>query len=184
MDYQRLDQFELPEGFRKRPAVYVQLWWLVQSALFATSPQILYGWRRSLLRLFGAQIGQSVLVRPSARIIYPWNVSIGEYSWIGDEVVLYSLAEIQIGSHCVISQRSYLCTGSHDPARISFDMLASPIQIEDQVWLAADVFVAPGIQIGAGSVVGARSTVLENLPGGKICFGNPAKPVRDRRRFK
>jgi len=179
-EYQRLDQFHLPPHFRGRSAVLVQLWWLVQGTLFAWSPQFLYAWRRFLLRLFGARVGVKVLVRPSARVTYPWKLSIGDYSWIGDEVVLYTLGEITIGSHVVISQRSYLCTGSHDPGKLAFDIYARPIVIDDQAWLAADVFVAPGVRVGHGAVVGARSSVFEDIPAGKIAYGSPAVVVRDR----
>ena len=178
--YQDLSRFRVPEGFRDRPAWLVQLWWLVQAILFQPSPQIFFGWRRFLLRLFGARIGKKVLIRPTASITYPWKVSIGDYSWIGDEVVLYSLGEINIGKHAVISQRSYLCAGAHDHTRPTFDMIAGPIEVGEQVWIAADVFVSPGVTIGAGSVVGARSSVFHNLPGGMVCYGSPAVPVRPR----
>ena len=180
MDYQRLDRFRLPDDFRGRAAWIVQLWWLVQDTLFRWSPQFMFGWRRFLLRLFGARVGRRVLVRPSARVTYPWKVTIGDYSWIGDEVVLYSLGEIWIGSHAVISQRSYLCTGSHAYRRQSFDIYAEPITIGNAVWIAADVFIAPGVEIGEGSIIGVRSTVLQDVPSGMICYGNPAKPVRMR----
>ncbi len=180
MIYQRLDRFRLPPCFRGRPAWVAQLWWLVQDTLFRWSPQFLYGWRRWLLRLFGAKIGEKVLIRPTVRVTYPWKVRIGDYSWIGDDVVLYSLGEISIGKHAVISQKSYLCTGSHNFAKPSFDIYALPVRIEDQVWVAADVYIAPGATVGRGAVVGARSTVLHDLPAGKICYGSPAKPVRDR----
>ena len=180
MDYQRLDTFRLPGNFRGRPGVTVQLWWLVQATLFAWSPQFLYGWRRFLLRLFGAKIGREVLIRPSVKVTYPWKVSIGDYAWVGDEAVLYSLGEIRIGAHTVISQKSYLCAAGHDYTSPSFDIFSKPIEIGDEVWLAADVFVAPGVCVGDGSVVGARSTVLQDLPPGKICYGNPARVIKDR----
>ena len=178
--YQDLSKFNLPPAFRGRSAVTVQLWWLVEAVLFAWSPQFMYGWRRFLLRLFGARIGKQVLIRPTARVTYPWKVSIGDYSWIGDDVVLYSLGEIRIGAHTVISQGSYLCTGSHDYAKPAFDIFAEPIIIDDEVWIATHVFVAPGVRVGRGSVVGVRSMVLEDLPAGKLCYGSPAKPRKDR----
>lgn len=180
LEYQRLGEFQLPQNFRGRPAWLVQLWWLVQDTLFRWSPQFLYGWRCFLLRLFGARVGRKVLIRPTARITYPWKVSIGDYVWIGDDVVLYSLGQISIGAHTVISQKSYICTGSHDFTRSTFDIYALPIVIGDQVWVATDVFIAPGVTIGKGAVVGVRSTVLHDLPPGKVCYGSPAKPVRDR----
>lgn len=178
--YQRLDQARLPAHFRGRSAFFTQLWWLVQASLFAWSPQFMYGWRCWLLRFFGAKIGQHIRIRSSVRVTYPWKLSIGDYAWIGDNVELYTLGEIQIGSHSVISQRCYLCTGSHDYSRPTFDIYAEPIRIAQQVWLASDVFVAPGVTIGFGAVVGARSTVLHDLPGGMICYGNPAIPIKAR----
>jgi putative colanic acid biosynthesis acetyltransferase WcaF len=178
--FQDLQKFKQPSNFRGRSAVVVQLWWLVQGSLFAWSPQFMYGWRRFLLRLFGARVGSHVLIRPSVRFTYPWKVAIGDNSWIGDEVTLYSLGEINIGKNVVISQKSYLCTGSHDFESPSFDIYAKPICIEDEVWLATDVFVSPGVTIGKGAVVGARSTVLNDLPGGMVCFGHPAKAVSQR----
>ena len=158
----------------------VQLWWLVQSILFRTSPQFLYGWRNFLLRLFGAKIGKKVIIRPSVKITYPWKLSIGNYSWIGDGVDLYTLGEIDIGNHVVISQRSYLCSGSHDYLKTDFAIYQKPIKIHDQVWIATDVFIAPGVTIKEGSVVGARSSVFENIPSNKICTGTPAKIIRER----
>jgi putative colanic acid biosynthesis acetyltransferase WcaF len=140
----------------------------------------MYGWRRFLMRLFGAKIGKNVLIRPSARTTYPWKLQIGDYSWVGDNVELYTLGEITIGANTVISQRSYLCTGSHDFSTPSFEIFQKPIYIGSQVWIATDVFIAPGTIIGDGTVVGARSTVLSDLPEGMICYGNPAKTIKPR----
>lgn len=167
-------QFRMPRGFRGKPGWYVQLWWLVQGSLFAWSPQVLYGWRRFLLRCFGAKIGKGVNIRPTARITYPWKLSIGDFAGIGDDVVLYSLGEIEIGAHAVVSQRSYLCTGSHDYHKPTFDIYAKPIRIGEQSWLATDVFVGPGVEVGARTVVGARSSVFRDLPAGVVAKGTPA----------
>jgi putative colanic acid biosynthesis acetyltransferase WcaF len=182
LPYQDLSRFQLPPNFRGRSSGFVQLWWLVQWFLFRPSPQALYGFRHFLLRSFGAKIGYKVLIRPTAWFTYPWKIKIGDYTWIGDEVVLYSLGEIEIGSHSVVSQRSYLCTGSHDYTKSTFDIYAQPIHVGNQVWIASDVFIAPGIRIGDATVVGARSSVYEDLPAGMICYGNPARPIRPRPR--
>jgi putative colanic acid biosynthesis acetyltransferase WcaF len=173
--YQRLDQFRVPPGFRGRSAVYTQIWWIVQSTFFAMSPQALFGWRRWLLRLFGASIGKGVFIRPSARVTYPWKLKIGDHCHIGDEVVLYTLGEIEIGDCVVVSQRSYICTGSHDFTSPTFDIYAKKIVIESEAWVATDVFVAPGIRIGCGAVVGARSSVFSDIPPGVIAIGSPAR---------
>lgn len=178
--YQDLTRFRVPPAFRGRSALVVQLWWLVQALLFRPSPQIFFGWRRFLLRLFGARIGRGVLIRSSAEFTYPWKISIGDFSWIGDGAILYSLAEISIGAHSVVSQYCYLCAGSHDPLTPSFDLVGKPIAIGSECWLATDVFVAPGISIGDATIVGARSTVLHDLPPAMICYGYPARPARPR----
>ena len=177
---QDLASFRVPATFRGRSGWYIQLWWLVQVSLFGWSPQVFYGWRRFLLRLFGAKIGKGVIIRPSARITYPWKVSIGDSAWIGDDVVLYSLGEIEIGANAVVSQRCYLCTGSHDYTQPTFDIYAKPILIGAEAWLATDVFVAPGIRIGRGAVVGARSSVFEDIPELMLAKGTPAKAFKKR----
>lgn len=179
-NYQKLERFLLPADFRGRSVIVVQLWWLVQATLFSMSPQFMYGWRCFLLRLFGAKVGEGVIIRPSATITYPWKVSIGDHSWIGDNVDLYSLGDIEIGANVVISQRSYLCTASHDYTKEEFPIWSKKITIEGECWLATDVYVAPGITIGKGSVVGARSSVFKDLPGGMVCVGSPAKPIKKR----
>ncbi|OIQ89955.1 putative acetyltransferase [mine drainage metagenome] len=178
--YQDLSRFRVPSGFRGRSAVVVQLWWLIQASLFAWSPQFLYGWRRWLLRCFGARVGEGVLIRPSARVTYPWKLILGDRAWIGDEVVLYSLGSIRVGADAVVSQRCYLCAGTHDYSTPGFDILALPIVVGDQAWVASDVFVAPGVAIGRGAVVGARSNVFADLPEGMICVGSPCRPVKSR----
>lgn len=182
MKYQDLSAFVLPSDFRGRSAFVVQLWWAVQATLFKGSPQFAYGFRRFLLRIFGARVGRGVIIRPSVTVTYPWKVSIGDFAWVGDDVVLYSLGEIEIGMNAVVSQRSYLCTGDHDYTQVDFPIRGRKITIGDQAWVAADVFVAPDVLIGAGSVIGARSTVLSDMPPGMVCAGYPAKPLRPRLR--
>jgi putative colanic acid biosynthesis acetyltransferase WcaF len=138
----------------------------------------MYKWRVFLIKSFGAKIGKNVILRPDVKITYPWKVSIGDYSWIGNGVELYSLGEISIGSNVVVSQKSYLCTGSHDYNSEAFDIFSKPIIIEDGVWIATDVFIGPGVTVKKGAVVGARSSVYRDLPSNMICKGNPAIPVR------
>ncbi|MDB2471570.1 putative colanic acid biosynthesis acetyltransferase [Flavobacteriaceae bacterium] len=179
-NFQNLNIYKTPDNFRGKSKWIVQLWWIVYAVFFKNSPQVMYGWRRFLLRSFGAKIGKNVIIRSTAQFTYPWKISIGDCSWIGDEVVLYSLGEIEIGSHTVISQRSYICTGSHDYNSESFDIYSQKITIGDKCWLATDVYVAPSITIGGNTVVGARSSVFKDLLSNKVCMGSPAKPIKDR----
>lgn len=178
---QNLKNFRVPKGFRGRNGFYVQLWWFVQSTVFRLSPQFLYGFRRFLLRLFGAKIGRNVIVRPSVRITYPWKLTIEDNAWVGDFVDLYTLGEIIIGKNAVVSQKSYLCTGSHDYQSSDFDIFAKSIVIGDEAWIATDVFIAPGVTIGKGAVIGSRSSVYKDMPEGMICLGSPARPIRPRK---
>lgn len=161
---------------RGKPGWFVLLWWFIQAITFPLTPQPLYGLRRLILRLFGAHVGKGVIIRPTARFTYPWKIAIGDYSWIGDDVVLYSLDRIEIGQHCVISQKSYLCTGTHDIQDPTFGLKTGSIAISNGAWVAADCFVGPGVDIGANAVIGARSSVFEDMPAGQVCLGTPCRP--------
>jgi putative colanic acid biosynthesis acetyltransferase WcaF len=176
-DLRKYDQSWFDRG---RPGWYVLLWWFVQAIAFPLTPQPLNFFRRAILRLFGAQIGKGVLIRPTARFTYPWKVSIGDYSWIGDDVVFYSLDQITIGQHCILSQKSYLCTGSHDFRDPAFGLKTAAIMIGNGAWVAADCFISPGVQIGANAVIGARSSVFTSMPSGQVCWGNPCLPQYSR----
>jgi len=180
LDFQDLSLFQLPVGFRGRAAWVVQVWWIVQASLFRWSPQFAYGWRIFLLRLFGAKIGSNAIIRPSATITYPWRLTLGNNVWIGDSVILYTLGSINIGDNTVISQFCHLCAADHDFTSPSFPIRAKSITVGSQVWLASDVFVAPGVTIGDASVVGARSSVFRDLPAQMLCYGYPCVPVRSR----
>jgi putative colanic acid biosynthesis acetyltransferase WcaF len=177
---QNLKTFKIPKGFRGRSLFIVQIWNICYALFFRYSPRIFNSWRRWLLKLFGARIGNSVLIRPSAKILYPWKLKIGDWSWIGENVTLYCMGEIEIGRNTVISQNSYICTGSHDYKKESFDIFSKKIVIGDKVWIASDVFVFPGVTINDGVVVSARSTVINDLPAEMVCGGNPAKPEKPR----
>ena len=175
-----LSKFSVPKDFRGKNPIVVQTWWFVHFFLFKMSPQIFNRWRVFLLRLFGANIGNNVIIRPSVKITYPWKLTIGENSWIGDDAVLYTLGEILIGENTIISQRCYICTGSHDYDSLDFKITAAPIIIGNSTWLATDVFVAPGVKIGDNCVIGARSSVFKDIESDSICLGRPAIKIRDK----
>ncbi len=171
-----LTQYDQSWYDRGRPGWYVLLWWLVQAIAFPLTPHPFNGIRLFVMRLFGAKIGKGVIIRPTARFTYPWKVEIGDYCWIGDDVVFYSIDRICLGNHCVISQESYLCTGSHDIKDPTFNLTTAPITIGNGVWIATDCFVAPGVQIGSNAIIGARSSVFGNIPAQQVCWGTPARP--------
>ncbi len=179
-DYQRIAQYDQSWYSRGRPAAMVLLWFGVQATVFRFSPHFADGFRAGILRAFGARVGKRVKIRPSVRITYPWRLSVGDDVWIGEEAYLHSLEDITLGNDVVVSQRSFLCTGSHDHRRTGFDLIVKPIRIEAQAWIAAEVFVGPGVCVGRGSVLSARSVAMRNVPAGMLCAGHPLRIIGPR----
>ena len=138
------------------------------------------GWRALILKLFGAKIGKGANVYASARIWAPWNLVVGDYSVIGPQVDCYNQGKITIGKHTNISQKTYLCASSHDFTTSTFPLILCPIVIHDQVWIAADAFIGPNVNIGEGAVIGARSAVFRRVSPWTVVGGNPAVYIKDR----
>ncbi len=155
-------------------------WSLVYHLLFRPSPRPMLGWRRFLLRCFGAEISPRVRVHATARIWAPWNLKMGDYATLSPDVDCYCVAPISIGAHATISQYSYLCAATHDHEDRNFTLLSAPITIGDQAWIAADVFIGPGVTVGEGAVVGARSSVFRDVKPWTVVVGNPAKYLKER----
>jgi putative colanic acid biosynthesis acetyltransferase WcaF len=158
------------------------IWNAVQATLFRWSPRPFHRFRARLLRVFGARIpapGQ-VVVFPSAKITFPWNLTIAPRAMIGPHVTVYNLGPVTLERGANISQNCHLCAGTHDFNRWSMPLITAPIVIGANVWLGADVFVGPGVTIGELAVVGARSVVVSHLPPRKICAGQPCRPIKDR----
>ena len=168
---------------RGRPTWFILLWWLVEGIVFPLTLHNFNGIRTSLLRLFGAKIGKGVVLRSSVRILYPWKVEIGDYSWIGDDVYFYSLDRITIGRHSIISQKCYLCTGSHDRNDRNFALEIAPISIGNGTWLATDCFVGAGVTVGSNTIIGARSSIFKDIPAETIAWGSPCKARKLRERI-
>lgn len=164
----------------KRELVCRALWDLLSLPLFVWSPRRLWGWRRFILRIFGAQIGREVQVYPSAKITIPWNLSIGDYSAVGDGAILYALGPITVGQRVTISQYAHLCAGSHDYTDAAMHLTKPPICIGDDVWICADAFLGPGVVVGERAIVAARGVVVNNVPEGAIVGGNPARFIKQR----
>lgn len=138
------------------------------------------GWKRTLLRLFGAKIHPTAVVYSSAKVYYPANLVMEEYACLASGVDCYNVAPIYIGAQSTISQGSYLCTASHDITDPKNSLITKPIVIEAQAWVAADAFVGMGVTIGEGAVVGARSAVFKDVEPWTVVGGNPAKFIKKR----
>jgi len=170
----RLARRQLP---RTRDKVRRAIWRLTWLLLFRPSPVSFHGWRCSVLRLFGAKIGRGARPYPTARIWAPWNLVMRDFSCVADEVDCYNVAAIELGERAIVSQKSFLCTASHDYQSTSFELLVGPIIIGASAWVAADAFLGPGVRIGEGAVLGARSVAVNDIDDWIVAVGNPARPV-------
>jgi putative colanic acid biosynthesis acetyltransferase WcaF len=154
--------------------------WGACRPLFRLSPRPLYGWRRWLLRVFGARVGNRVRVYPSVRVFAPWEFEIGDDSAIGDGAEVYNLGPVRIGTCVTVSQNAYMCAGSHDYTKPDMPLTKPPVVIEDQAWICAFGFVGPGVTIGEGAVVGAYAVVVSDVDPWSVVAGNPARHVKTR----
>ena len=156
------------------------IWRIIQQSLFNIEWLKLYKLKYYLLKQFNADIKSTVIIKPKTKITFPWRLAIGENSWIGEETWLLNLDRITIGENVCISQRSFLCTGSHDWTKSSFDLITKPINIENGVWICANVFIGPGVTIGENSIIKPGSVVSQDLPPNMIHGGNPCVPLKKR----
>lgn len=158
------------------------LWQITWLLLFRFSPIPLHRWRIALLRLFGATIEKGVHIYPSVKIWAPWNLTVKAHGCLAQNVDCYCVAPIYIGAQATVSQYSYLCTASHNIDDPEMPLITAPIHIEDGAWVAAAVFVGPGVTIAEYAVVGARSVVIKDIAAWDVVAGNPAHFIKKRHR--
>jgi len=156
------------------------LWQLTWLSLASWTPPQAHFWRRLLLRMFGARIGNGARIYGSARVWYPPYLNVGSYSCVGPRANIYCMAMVTIGNFVTISQDAELCAGSHDLESKEFQLQARPISIGDRAWIAAGAFVGPGAQVGEGAVLGARSVAFKCIPDWEVHVGNPASFLKKR----
>jgi putative colanic acid biosynthesis acetyltransferase WcaF len=173
----RLDRYDNSDFDRGARRIKEALWILCKCVFFLNPFPWPSALRAALLRLFGASIGCGLVIRSGAHVTFPWRLTVGDHVWIGEDVLILSLAPVKIGSHVCLSQRAFLCTGSHAWRRETFDLRTRPITIGDGVWISAQAFVAAGVSIGSGSVVGAGCVVTASVPENSLARGNPATVV-------
>lgn len=172
----RLDLYD-NQSFSRGRSLPFEMLWLAAQSLFVRSQIPGSAHRRWLLRMFGAQIGKGVVIKPGVRVKLPWHLTIGDHSWIGEDVWIDNLTTVVIGSHCCISQGAYLCTGNHDWSTAAFDLRAEPIRVSDMAWIAGRAVVAPGVTLGEGSVLALGSVATRNVEAWTVNSGNPANQI-------
>jgi putative colanic acid biosynthesis acetyltransferase WcaF len=174
-----LDKYD-NEGFPRGQPRWVEALWLIAKGLFFS-----HGWpvpsavKVALLRAFGASVGQGVVIRSHVNITFPWRFSCGDHVWIGDEVMILSLAEVRLGSHVCLSQRAFLCTGSHDHTKATFDLITRPIEVREGCWVGAQAFVGPGVTLQENTVCAAGAIVVRDAGPNELIGGNPARRIRE-----
>ncbi len=175
-----LDQYDNSWYQPGRSLPVRMLWHLVSSLVFQSNWLPLNGLKIRLLRAFGAQIGQGVVIKPAVTIKYPWRLAVGNHVWIGEQTWIDNLADVRIGSHACISQGAMLLTGSHNYKQPTFDLMLGSIVLEEGSWIGAKSVVCPGVVCRSHSVLAVNSVATNNLEAYKIYQGNPAVVKRNR----
>jgi len=159
----------------------VRILWYFTNVIFFLNPLIpVSSLKIFLLRLFGAEVGKEVNIKPSVNIKYPWHLKIGNYTWIGEKVWIDNLADVTIGDNCCLSQGAMLLCGNHNYKNTTFDLITKKIILENGVWIGANTTVTPGVTCGSHMVLTVNSVLTQNAEPYKIYSGNPAKPMKFR----
>lgn len=163
-------------GNRARRAVW-NLCWLL---LYRPSPRPLHAWRAFLLRQFGATLGPDCHFYPGSRVWAPWNLRCADHVAAGDGAEIYNPSPVELDSHVILSQDSYLCGATHDYNDPAFPLVAYAMRLGPYAWICARAMVAPGVQVGAGAVLGLGSVATRDLQPWTVYSGNPAQEIRPR----
>jgi len=157
------------------------IWYLMNFTFFKSSipyPCII---KRVLLRSFGAKVGKNVVIKPNINVKYPWFLTIGDNVWVGENVWIDNLTDVKVGNNVCISQGAYIATGNHNYKKETFDLIVSPVTIEDGVWVGAKSIICPGVILKTHSVISAGSVAADNADPYTVYQGSPAKPIRERK---
>ncbi len=163
------------------PAWKRLLWYYTSLIFFQSSWMPVNRLKIALLRTFGARLGTGVVIKPRVQIKYPWLLTVGNHTWIGEGVWIDNLCKVEIGSHVCLSQNAYLLTGNHNYKKTGFDLMVQPITLEDGVWIGAEAVVCPGTTCFSHSVLTVGSVATQNLSSYTIYQGNPAVPIKTRK---
>jgi putative colanic acid biosynthesis acetyltransferase WcaF len=155
-------------------------WYFIKMIFFLSAMPYPSSLKCSLLRLFGARIGDGVVIKPRVNIHFPWKLIIGNHVWIGEEVFLLNFERLTIGDHVCVSQRAFLCGGNHDFRIPEMPYRNGPITLMDGCWVGASVFISPGVVVGTDTVITAGSVVTANLEPNGIYKGNPLIYIKQR----
>lgn len=159
-------------------------WVIVEKTLFRFSPFICWGWRRFLLRCFGAKIAKTATIGRLARIEDPWNLTMGERSMICNHTWIMCQAPVILEEQVLVGEYTKILTGSHQTNSLSYKGIVSGVTIKKNAWVASNAMLISGgyktLKIGEGAVISAGAVVFNNVKPMAIMIGNPAKHIADR----
>lgn len=177
--YMRLDTYKT-DGFSRGASRVKEAFWMMFAGRIVASFVPGSRWRRAILRLFGAHVGKGVVIKPGVRVKFPWRLTIGAQSWVGESVWIDNLEVITIGSHCCVSQGVYLCTGNHRWDKVTFELACAPITIEDESWIGAFARIGPGTHVERAAVLVMGTVANGRITARTVYSGNPAQACKAR----
>ena len=177
----RLSDFDPSIGLDRGASKAKEAFWYVTKMIFfLTAFPFPSKLKITLLTWFGAKMGKNIVIKPRVNIHMPWKLEIGDYSWLGEEVLILNFELVKIGRNVCISQKAFLCCGNHDYYNPAFNYRNGPITIEDGAWIGASCFVGPNVTIGFDTVITAGSVITSDLDSNGIYKGNPPVRLKDR----
>ena len=180
MIYTDLSRYDNSDFKLGRGVVVRTIWYFINTLVFKSYLLPINSMKIGLLRLFGARVGKGVVIKPNVNIKYPWRLSIGDYTWIGEEVWIDNLTTVAIGANCCLSQGAFLLCGNHDFKKSTFDLITLPITLENGVWIGAKSIVCPGVKAFSHSVLAVNSVATRDMEAYFVYQGNPAQKVKSR----
>ncbi|HEY9125208.1 MAG TPA: WcaF family extracellular polysaccharide biosynthesis acetyltransferase [Bacteroidales bacterium] len=180
MFHTRLDKYNNSWYHPGRNKLVIALWYIVNAVFFCSFITLPYSIKNAILRLFGAKVGKGVCIKPRVNIKYPWRLSIGDYTWVGENAWIDNLDQVNLGKNVCISQGALLLCGNHNYKKETFDLMIAPINIEDGAWIGAKAVVCPGVHVASHAVLTVGSIATKNLEPYSIHSGNPAVKIKNR----
>ena len=172
MRNQNLKNYSLPKNWSRGKNFFYEMIWQVffKPIISSSLPGTI--WRKYILILFGSKLGKSIRLSPGIKIKMPWRLSVGDYSWIGEDVWIDNLSMVKIGDNVCVSQGVYFCTGNHDFKKVNFNLICESITVESESWIGSKVIIGPGNIIGRGSVIKMGSIITKDIPAQSIFSQN------------
>lgn len=155
----------------------LRILWSIASPAFRYSLRPMFGWRRMILRLFGAKVGKGVHIYASVKVYLPWKLRVGDFASIGEWALIYNLGYVDIGERATISHGAHICAGTHDHRDARLPLRRLPVKIGAQAWVCANAFIGPGVTVGDGAIAGACAVIVKDILPWEIAVGNPSRII-------